>query len=125
MSEEVKTKMCSHCHKVLPVTMFSKSAHSPDGYQYSCKACVAEMDKERRAKKLAAKQEAQFKSVQKPESDKIVLSDGKVLKKKETIEGTIISLSDFSNRALLEELKTRGYVWDNMWIKVNVDYDKI
>lgn len=125
MSEEVKTKMCSHCHKVLPVTMFSRSSSSSDGYQYSCKACVSEMDKERRARKLEAKREAQFKSTLKPEADKIVLNDGKVLKKKETIEGAIISLSDFSNRALLEELKTRGYVWDNMWIKVNVDYDKI
>ena len=118
MSEEVKTKMCSHCHKVLPVFMFSKNSNSPDGYQYSCKACVSEMDKERRAKK----KEAQFKATQKPEADKIVLNDGKVLNK---IEKPALSISDYSNRALLEELKKRGYVWENMWIKVNIDYDKI
>ena len=129
MSEEVKTKMCSHCHRVLPLSMFNKRAsNKTDGHQYICRECSRKVAKEFHAKKLAKKQEAESEASKLPMSaEKIVLKDGTVLRKKETVtsQSTSISLSDFSNRQILEELKTRGYVWDNMWVKVTVDWNKI
>ena len=122
--EETVYKTCSHCKKVLPVTMFHRSSLSKDGYQSMCKLCSNESARKSAAARKALKQEAQFKASLNTSGDTIVLSDGKVLKKKEE-ESTGITLSDFSPRQLFAELKKRGYVWDNMWIKQTVDYDKI
>ena len=127
--EEVKTKMCTHCKRVLPVSMFNKrSDNKTDGLQYVCKECNSKLSKEYNERKKAKKEEANNAAKKLPVSaERIVLKDGTVLKKKEQIaaEPSIVSLADFSNRAILEELKTRGYVWEDMWIKVKIDYDKI
>lgn len=35
----VQTKICSACHKELPIAYFGKKAGTRDGLQYSCKTC--------------------------------------------------------------------------------------
>ena len=56
------------------------------------------------------------------DSDSITLKDGTVLKK---VAKDCKPLSDYTPRELLTELKSRGYVWENMYIKQTVDYNKI
>ena len=122
--EEITRKVCSHCKKEYPVTMFHKSSTSKDGYQSMCKLCSNESARLSAAKKKKAREEANFKAQLDPTNDRIILKDGTVLKKKED-ESVNITLADFSARQLLAELKARGYVWENMWIKQTVDYQKI
>lgn len=38
---------------------------------------------------------------------------------------SVPDLKSFSPRELLEELKSRGYVWEKMYVKQFVDYSKI
>jgi hypothetical protein len=46
-----QVKVCRSCYpkKELPVSAFSRSTATPDGYQYDCKECVKEQQKVRRA----------------------------------------------------------------------------
>ncbi len=39
MTEEIKTKKCSKCGEVKPITEFYKSNHTSDGYYCQCKLC--------------------------------------------------------------------------------------
>lgn len=38
-AQEIKTKKCSRCGRVLPVTEFNKKASSKDGLQGQCREC--------------------------------------------------------------------------------------
>lgn len=44
--EQVKT--CNKCHEELPLSSFSTSKQTPDGYRYCCKPCAAAYQKARR-----------------------------------------------------------------------------
>lgn len=89
--ETVATKMCSHCRKTLPLSQFSKSSHSPSGYQYYCKECGKKTNNERRAK-IAKERDESLAKVCNP--------DMKGITDRELQE---------SARATLNELRHRGW----------------
>ena len=39
MSEPIKTKCCSHCKQIKPISMFHKNKRTKDGLCYQCKNC--------------------------------------------------------------------------------------
>lgn len=47
--KEIAKKQCAHCKRVLPVTLFSKSSKSSDGYQSYCRDCMAAYTRERKS----------------------------------------------------------------------------
>jgi len=130
---EIKTKMCSHCKRELPVEMFHKSSTSKDGYQYICKVCGNELAKESYERKKSKIKEANFlaKLSTQDTTNTITLKDGTVLKKKEkkeepvTAQATTLSLSDFSTASIIKELKDRGFMWDHLWTKHEIDWNKV
>ena len=46
METEIKTKICSKCHKEKPIEEFRKSKTGKDGYRCECKECQREQDRE-------------------------------------------------------------------------------
>ena len=107
----------------LPIEMFHISKKSADGRQSMCKKCKSEYSKlkvEEQRKKIAEATKA-VETMAK-NSDSITLKDGTVLRK---VDKDCKPLSDYTPRELLTELKSRGYVWENMYIKQTVDYNKI
>lgn len=49
---QVQTKRCGKCGKVLPITEFGKDNRSPDKHLYCCKKCASESQKQSRDKKV-------------------------------------------------------------------------
>lgn len=41
----MKTKRCSHCHQVKPVSEFNKNRSTKDGLHHQCKECQCEFDR--------------------------------------------------------------------------------
>lgn len=115
----METKVCKHCGRELPVIMFHKKAKSPDGYQCYCKECSAAMNKETQLKKKAERKEMLDALAAAPEGSAFVLTpSGKKLVK-------VKKLEDYSVRELCAELKRRGVVWENMWVRQSIDFSKI
>lgn len=48
---QVQTKRCGVCGRVLPITEFSKDSRSPDKHLYCCRKCASEKQKKLRIKK--------------------------------------------------------------------------
>lgn len=134
-------KYCSRCKTLKPIDEFHHHSKTPDGHQPVCKKCRAELDKIRNEKKKAAREEMKKDSVlidvpspvveKEPipvpvppmkKTDVIVTADGRRLVKSESQNKP---LSEYTNREILAELKKRGYVWSEMWIKQTIDYNKI
>lgn len=111
-----ETKVCKKCGKELPTTEFYPSKAEKDGLQVYCKDCGRDYQRARKAKLKA--NAFSFREAEKPKPETINI-DGRTLIKVRT------SLSDYTPRELLEELKRRGYVWDKMYIKQFVSYDNI
>lgn len=42
---DTRTKKCSECGRVLPISEFHKKKNSKDGYQAMCRSCKAEYGK--------------------------------------------------------------------------------
>ena len=125
--EEMKTKVCHRCGKELPVGMFAKDAHSPDGLTYRCKPCISEHNKLIRESKKKAKAAAQHAAnLAGPGADTLVTAEGKTYKKV-VAEPVCKQLKDYTGDELFAELKRRGYKWpDNtIYMKMFVNYDKI
>jgi len=151
ISEEVTQKMienmsgtemkyCPHCKTLKPIDEFHLNKASKDGHQPVCKKCRSELDKIRVEKNREAKKKnaaeskpivielepRQAEKVNVPESivnrDVIITRDGKRLVKSDNPNKP---LDQYTNRELLAEIKKRGYVWENMYIKQTVDYNKI
>lgn len=71
----METKVCKKCGRELPISRFSKSKNTEDGYKHECKACRGSYSKEWRANKL----KEQDSSVETTEVEiKPVLSNTKV-----------------------------------------------
>lgn len=120
---EIITKKCTHCGKELPVSMFHKSSSSSDGYQAWCKPCINEDARKRHARKRAEKFAAQQAANQLPPSvSTFVTVDGKTYNK---VEPKAKTLEEYTPRELLAELKRRGYIWSDMYVKQTVAWDKI
>lgn len=121
--EEIKTKRCSHCGKELPVSMFHRSSNSSDGYQSWCKPCINEDARNRTARKRAEKAAAQHAANLVPaDSCTFTTVDGKTYNK---VEPKLKTLEEYTPRELLVELKRRGYIWSDMFVKQSIDWSKI
>lgn len=101
-TQEIKTKKCSTCGRVLPVTEFHKKTSAIDGLQDRCRECHNESSRRSYQKKKEAKYSV-LNLTTKTDSE----------------------LSKFTPRQLMEELKRRGFKWDSMYYTQYVSYDKI
>lgn len=59
-SAATKTKKCSMCGKVKPLSEFHARTGSPDGHRGYCKECAAKAERARRAKQSAEKHSARL-----------------------------------------------------------------
>ena len=117
----METKKCVKCGMELPVEMFYKTNHGK-GIDSCCMQCRKEAMKARRAAKRAKMQEAQKIANEAPiNAQTLTLADGTVLKKVEKQR----TLADYTSRELLTELKSRGYVWSDMYCRCAVKYADI
>lgn len=123
-------KYCSKCKTLKPVTEFHKNKASKDGLCPVCKECRSETEKEKRKvyNEIASRKEGDAPQEPKrlgrpPKSEVIKTIDGRTLVKRESSDCKM--LSQYTNREILEEIKRRGYEWDNMWIKQKIEYSKI
>lgn len=101
-AQEIKTKKCNRCGRVLPVTEFYKKASSKDGLQDQCRECHNESVR---------------RSYQKKKNERKSILEQSTKTESE--------LSEFTPRQLMEELKRRGFKWDSMYYTQYVSYDKI
>lgn len=113
-------KYCTHCKTLKPHSEFHKNSSAKDGLQPVCKKCRAEMDKERHDRRR--EQRNDFQRAQQSPQEVIKTIDGRTLIKKESSDSK--TLDQYTPRELLSELKRRGYVWSEMWIRQTIDYDK-
>lgn len=117
----METKKCVKCGMELPIEMFYETNHGK-GIDSCCKQCRKEGMRARRAAKSAKIKEAQKVAGEAPiNAQTLTLADGTVLKKVEKLK----SLADYTPRELLTELKSRGYVWSDMYCKCVVKYADI
>ena len=110
-STKVKSKACSHCKKVKPITEFYKSSENKDGYQHMCKECMREAGRIRDQKKREARKnlkETMFTPVNE-ESKEPMKKESKP--KSTTTPAPAIhpqaSLKDFSTESLIKDAKKR------------------
>lgn len=130
-------KYCPHCKTLKPLSEFHKNKAAKDGCQPICKKCRHESDakrnqelKERRRllkEKITSETQTQ---VTQPEETKtmekkeiIKTADGRTLVKKE--DSGLKPIEKYTPRELLAELKRRGYIWKEMYVKQTVEWDKI
>ena len=111
-------KYCPKCKTLKPYGEFHKNKAAKDGLQPICKKCRAEADKLRHQEISELRRKLAEKPV-----EVIKTTDGRTLIKKESSDNK--ALDQYTPREILAELKRRGYVWTEMWIKQSVDYDKI
>ena len=97
-------KICKKCGRELPLEAFGNLSTSPDGKYDRCKECVNQQQKINRDQRKAKEQGI---STETP------------------MGGGIDALKVFTPRQLLKELKSRGYIWENMYIKKKVPYESI
>lgn len=120
-------KRCSHCGRVLPITMFAKSSKNKDGLQNVCNPCKSEMNRIY-AKKRRDEREERMRLNKKalataPEGTMAVKTeDGRTLRR---VSPECRPLSEYKAVELLAELKARGYVWEKMYVKQYVEFSKI
>lgn len=50
----METKICSHCKRELPLTMFHKRSSAEDGLQKQCKDCMREYNRQWASKQRAS-----------------------------------------------------------------------
>ena len=118
----VEMKYCCHCKTLKPITEFHKSNSAKDGHQPVCKECRRVLDKKRREDKLfnTSVQE----TIESADNRAVIKTiDGKTLIKRDTTN--FKSLEEYAPRELLAELKRRGYIWSDMYVKQAVDWNKI
>lgn len=97
-------KKCKKCGRELPLEAFGNLSTSPDGKYDRCKECVNQQQKINRDQRKAKEQGI---STETP------------------MGGGIDALKVFTPRQLLKELKSRGYIWENMYVKRKVVYEDI
>lgn len=95
----METKKCNKCGRVLTIDNFHKKKSSKDGLQDYCKECHKQ-----------SVRQSYNKNKEQKKLHKIYTNE---------------ELAKFTSRELLQELKSRGYVWDKMSYTQFVDYNKI
>ena len=99
--EVVQTKKCHKCGRELPLSAFSKNARNKDGLQCYCRECQSRINKILNDRK---------REILRNNSDMPKSADGKPMLKVFANP----ELARFTPRQLMEELKSRGFVWDYM-----------
>lgn len=110
-SPKVEEKMCSHCHKVKPVTEFYKNRTAKDGYSRQCKKChdaTVEKYHTKKAMKSNGGGNSITNDLVKIDDISDVIGDGKARTKR-------TPLSAYTPRELMLELKARGYTGKLEW----------
>ena len=97
-------KICKKCGRELPLEAFGNLSRNPDGLHDYCKECVNRQQRDEYARRKAKEQGITTEN-----------TNG---------EGNE-ALKGFTPRELLKELKSRGYIWENMYIKKKVPYESI
>lgn len=97
-------KICKKCGRELPLEAFGNLSRNPDGLQDYCKECVNKQQRDDYARRKAKEQGI---STETP------------------MGGGNEALKGFTPRELLKELKSRGYIWENMYVKRKVVYEDI
>lgn len=97
-------KICKKCGRELPLEAFGNLSTSPDGKYDRCKECVNQQQKINRNQRKAKEQGITTET---------------------PMGGGIDALKSFTPRQLLKELKSRGYIWENMYVKRKVVYEDI
>lgn len=130
-------KYCPRCKTLKPLSEFHKNNAAKDGRQPICKKCRHEADVERN-KFLKERKRLQPESnnsdnqtqITQPEETRtmekkeiIKTADGRTLVKKE--DSGLKPIEKYTPRELLAELKRRGYIWKEMYVKQTVEWDKI
>lgn len=122
-----ETKTCTHCHRELPLTAFGKSTRTKDGYQYWCNFCRAESAHNSYVKKKAEKAErmrlnTEALAAAPAGTTEVTTADGRRLRR---VSADCKPLSEYKPNELLAELKSRGYVWKEMYVRQYIEYSKI
>lgn len=122
----METKVCKKCGREFTIDQFRADKSQKDGHASVCKFCQSEYEREwakkRREEKENLKKQAQAIADAMPDAEIIKLDDGRVLKK---VSKDCKPLSEYDPRELLAELKNRGYVWSDMYVKTKIEYSKI
>ena len=100
----MEMKICKKCGRELPLEAFGNLSTSPDGKYDRCKECVNQQQKINRNQRKAKEQGITTET---------------------PMGGGIDALKSFTPRQLLKELKSRGYIWENMYVKRKVVYEDI
>lgn len=106
---EIKTKVCSHCKRELPVTEFYTSVSTKDGYRPQCKECSKQSSLEtarRRREQNKIAEEAMTKLKQDKSYRKLTLVEKKQLLLQVRSDKP---LSAYHPRELFEYLASIGY----------------
>ena len=109
--EEVRTKKCPKCGRVLPVTEFYTNVRTKDGYQDKCKECQREWNREYQKRKKEEKRLASLNVEDKVETKKVIIDEKECTMAKVY---TNPELAKFTPREMMAELKARGFKWEYM-----------
>lgn len=96
MNNEAKT--CKVCGRLLTLDHYRKTAFAPNGVS-ACKECEGKKRSEIWAAKRAA------------------IGGGQSATARDCMARSNEKFSGITSRELLEELKARGYKWDNVWLE--------
>lgn len=102
--EEGTLRVCSTCHKKLPLSEFYKNRSRPGGHEYVCKSCKSAWHKAYNAELKAKNAQA----APRPDVLSFVV---------ETPTPTL-NLADMTDKELFEEIRRRGYTGDLRYSKV-------
>lgn len=106
---EIKTKVCSHCKRELPVTEFYTSVNTKDGYRPQCKECSKQSSYEtakRRREQNKIAREAMTELKQDKSYRRLTLAEKKQLLLQVRSDKP---LSAYHPRELFEYLASIGY----------------
>lgn len=109
--EEIRTKKCPKCGRVLPVTEFYTNCHNKDGLQDKCKECQREWNREYQRRKAKEKKIAALNIEDKVETKKVIVDEKECTMAKVY---TNPELAKFTPREMMAELKARGFKWEYM-----------
>lgn len=107
----MKTKKCSRCGKVLPLSDFYTNKSKPDGYGCYCKECARSIQREYETNRKAKMNSEKVKEVAK---DPVELPTVPVVKVQiDTPAQKTKTLDDFQPRDIIKHLYKLGYRIEN------------
>lgn len=111
LNQTTATKICSCCKKEKPLTEFCKDKRSSDGLNRLCRKCANEQVEASRARKRASSFPTPMNV---PEGSELLDNIGPEYLGKPLLRKT--SLSAYTPRELMAELKKRGFTGYLEWV---------